>query len=380
MIKRLLLYISGALVLLLSSCDKDSDPKVPENSGVVQSTLLYAVNYNNLSGDLVSNKNQIIEALKKLPEGKYEYLVYQTIDQKSAGLFRAVSGENANFEQVVTYDRETLSTDPKRLAQVIADSRAFSEVEERDLFFWGHGWSWTPTANRERTFDLKNPKYYGGDNFSSDWMDIDEMALAVPEGVYDLIWFDCCYMGNIETIYQLRKKANYIVAYPTEIWSFGLPYHLVVPNLLSDNRDIVKAAEALYNYYDGYAVTVSVMDMSKIDELASSCKAIYASTTVRPQDYTLLNYSRHAPKYYDLRQYARECASLSGHSELIPALDKAMSNFMVYTAASERDFSNRIIPKENYSGVSTHYFINDPTDQSFESTFYRSLDWFKAVY
>lgn len=378
--RRYLLYlITSILSFIFFSCDDDKNNDLPEKTGIAQSTLLYAVNDNNLAGDLITNKKQIINALQGLPKGMYEFLVYQTIDASTTGLFRAVSGPEAEFTQIITYDRSINSTDPDRLAKVIADSRTVSDVKKRDLFLWGHGHAWSPKSNTKSVANIKEPKYYGGDNYNKDWMDIDEMALAIPDGLYGIIWFDCCYMSNIETVYQLRNKAHEIVAYPTEIIQFGLPYHLILPHILSARPDITKAAEALYNYYkDSYPVTVTVMDMSNIEPLAQICKAIYSEVKVKPNAYELLNYSRSFSKpYYDLRQYARECARLNEKDYLITQLDNAMNAFVTYTRATPKGFSGAPIPAESYSGVSTHYYVDD---SSSTSDFYRSLDWFKAVY
>ncbi|MDE6297447.1 MAG: hypothetical protein K2L89_06325, partial [Muribaculaceae bacterium] len=352
-----------------------------------QVTLLYTVNKNNLASALTLNKQQVLTALEKLPSDKYVVLLFQTFSKEDenrqnvevAGLFKAVSGPHPEFTLVKEYSRSILSTDPQRIKEVVDDALSF-EGEKRNLFFWGHGMAWTPSfsshetrANAKESFSftetgLSSPivESFGGDNNSVDWADIDEIRDALPDGAFDTIWFDCCYMSNIETIYELRNKCRWMVAYPTEIAARGLPYDLVLPYILDKSYDLKSAAKALFDYYilNKTTVTVTVMDMNKIDALASACRAIYNSGYNTPKEYGLQNYSRtKSSPFYDLGQFAREYAQANDAEELIPALNKALDNLIIYTDASEKGFDYKVIVKENFSGISTHFFKNDESEK-----------------
>lgn len=51
----------------------------------------------------------------------------------------------------------------------------------------------------------------------SNWMEIDELAEALPDHVFDFIMFDACYMASTESSLCFRDKADYILASPTEV-------------------------------------------------------------------------------------------------------------------------------------------------------------------
>ena len=47
-------------------------------------------------------------------------------------------------------------------------------------------------------------------------MEIDDLAKGLPDDLFDFILFDACYMASVECTYELRNKAEYILASPTE--------------------------------------------------------------------------------------------------------------------------------------------------------------------
>ena len=101
--------------------------------------------------------------------------------------------------------------------------------------------------------------------------------MPLPDGCFDFIWFDCCYMSCIELAYQLRHKTRYFVAYPTEVYSPGLDYSAAIPELLKPVADLPAAAKTIYDYYTyrvSYApaaVTIGVFDLSVIEEGGRCC-------------------------------------------------------------------------------------------------------------
>lgn len=402
--KKILSSLLLLLILFLSGCVESKEPPTPapeptptpSYSESKQVTLVYAVNRNNLSSALDVNMRQMTDALQGMEAGENTILVFKTFMKETedntkvemAGLYKAVSGPDAEFVLQKEYSRDLLSTDPVRMKEVIEDALE-EKGEIYNLFFWGHGMAWTPYfSSHENTRgvtiieneNIPEVSAFGGDNNNKDWADIDEIKSAVPDGKFETIWFDCCYMSNIETVYELRDKCNWMVAYPTEIAAAGLPYHEVLPYVLTYPQNLKGGAEALYNYYNANrtAVTVAVMDMSKIEDVAKACKAVYNSGEERPKSYGLQNYSRSSSNpYYDLGQYVREYAEANNAETLITDFVQAMDKFVVYAIASERDFNYKPIVASNYCGVSTHLFTGSSTEKE---NYYRNLDWYSATY
>ena len=129
---------------------------------------------------------------------------------------------------------------------------------------------WTPAPGAEVT------RAYGEKNVQ---FNITEIADAIEQSdiSLDYILFDACFMSNIETIYDLRGSANYIIASPCEIMGRGFPYERTLPHLFVDNgmnSDYIKAAESYYKYYrDEYigsarCGSIAVIDCSEVEALA----------------------------------------------------------------------------------------------------------------
>ena len=61
----------------------------------------------------------------------------------------------------------------------------------------------------------------------------------------DYILFDACYMGNVETAYELKDVTDFLVASSMEISSMGVPYRQAAPYLLG-SPDYEKICQTYY--------------------------------------------------------------------------------------------------------------------------------------
>lgn len=414
--KRALIFCVGTLSLMMVfvGCGDSNDGPVPEEDSVKRCVLLYAVASNNLYGNLVSDKSEILEGMRDLNLSGLSMMVYQvTPDMDSetgipepAQLLevrRNADGE-CEYVKVREYSRDLYSTDPERISEVIEDVRAMKKADKYGLILWSHGTGVDPATSLHRstagqlivsdgicvTKEIpvlysfgsdRNPALGGG---YYDEINIDELADAIPDGMFDFIWFDACYMAGIETAYELRDKCDILVAYPTEVYTPGMPYDETMTYILRESPDLEKAAEVFFNYYaqnpsSSYrTATVAVMNMDAIEKVADYCKAIYAEGELPPADI-LQCYSRSSyGPFYDFGQYTRlmNTSSTSGVSD--NDFDAAMERFITYKAATERDFRGVAISQENYSGVSCYRFSE--RDNSAKGDYYRTLDWYKRVY
>ena len=200
------------------------------------------------------------------------------------------------------------STDPKVLREVIDYVRDNYKAESYGLVMWSHGTGWIPTrklhyvapnlnympardGNGRHGSALEIQRYpwsaqtkaFGWENIKGNppyvCMELDEMANAIPDGLFDFIAFDACYMGNVEVAYALRKKARYIVSSAYEIVSYGFPYHLVTSDLLEGN--LIKVCREFNSYYNNFKdwqqmAGISLVRTEGLDSLASCFKKIVA--------------------------------------------------------------------------------------------------------
>jgi hypothetical protein len=61
---------------------------------------------------------------------------------------------------------------------------------------------------------------------------------------------DACLMGSVEVAYELRNKADFIIASPTEVIYMGYPYDRIIPELTRKQPDLKKVASDYFNFYN----------------------------------------------------------------------------------------------------------------------------------
>lgn len=393
---------------LLQSCQQEDPDTIPTDDSIKRVVLAYCVNDNDLYTDIVKNQQGMLQALKQAGNPNYAVLVYKMYTEEGSavrkpGLFMAQSGKaDAEFELIKKYNTSEYAVDVDRFSEVLDYVSKMFPLAQRTLFLWGHGSAWVPMftskqsvaaqtrsaaiGDKEMTItdeEILDNHAFGGDNNRKYWMDIDDMAEAIPDGMFDSIWFDCCYMSNIETLYELKGKCQTIVAYPTEIWGEGLPYNLALPYILKDVPDFHKAAQQLYDYYNNRksAVTVAVVNMNHIEDVARAARVLMNYGVEKPSVSKLTNYSRDTNyPYYDMTQYVRAYANANGMDD-IEAFKQAMDNFVTFKRASDVDFNGKTIPANDYSGISIHdIHVQKGNISAKEKQYYTTLKWYKTVW
>ena len=218
---------------------------------------------------------------------------------------------------------------------------------------------WTPAPGAEVT------RAYGEKNVQ---FNITEIADAIEQSdiSLDYILFDACFMSNIETIYDLRGSANYIIASPCEIMGRGFPYERTLPYLFKNNgtaTDYVGAAESYYKYYrDEYSSSsrsgsIAVYDLSEVEALRDATKEIVKSAREEYNTESLQTYEGQPHHYfYDFGEWANVVATdNSALSAFNAQLNKTViAKFTLdsfYTAFGS--YGTRPINLDVYSGVTT---------------------------
>lgn len=390
---------------ILVSCSHNDEP-VSKPKEAKRTVLVYAIASNNLWSDFRSDRAEMLNGLENVNLDDKRLLVYwvspthglseddkdpETGNPFPPALYEVerdkTTGE-LSFVILKTYTRSVYSTDPKRMSAVIADAMAAAPSQRYGLVLWSHGLGWLPATHTTRSSDVSTRRGPALHSFGYDEelqgigeMDIDELASAIPDNMFDYIWFDACYMTGIETIYQLRNKCETLVGYPTEIWSGGMPYEMVIGTLMSEDPNLSEAADKVFEYYAsaGWPATVSVISMSGIEQLADAVKDIYAHgvTLDYEEIYALQYYSRNTKyPFYDLGQYTLKLAEKLPE-EYTVALRSALDKTVIYKAITPLSFDRRPFSQEAYSGLSTHVWRGDGSDAE---TFYSTLDWYQRVY
>ncbi len=364
--------------LLITSCQQDG-PDTPE-APVKRTILVYMVASNSLG---VNRRDQmdLDEMDRAVEHGELNgcrLLVYRIgPDDDIPLLFEIKKGwrGTAEHQTLVTYDgTKGASVTAARMSQVIADAKRLAPARDYGLILWSHGTGWAPSLT---TRAAAPRRVFGEDNGST--MALDQLAAAIPVGAFSWIYADVCYMGCVEVAYQLRSRCRYFVGYPTEIPGRGMPYELTLPYLCADQAQLDKACQETFDYYDiqtGANRTFSavVVDCSYLDQLASVCRLIQMSSPVQPSLSTLQCYNLNGYHFlYDFMQYYLEMADMSLGARMQDIYEKTV----LYRIATPMIFNKIMIDQENFSGLSTYVLGTSP---GVNDNYYRTLDWFHAVY
>lgn len=388
--KLITLLLSIASVMMLNSCRHTSEPE--EDTHTQRTVLLYAIASNNLSSDLLYDEQEMLDAAKKIKNlGKgVRFLIYSVASKSAteATLKELIPTPNGNvdFKTLKSYDRETFSTDPARMREVISDASELAGADKYGLILWSHGTGWLPDFSDHKT-ESPQKRSFGMDKYGTqtDYCDILELEEAIPDRMFDYIWFDLCYMMGIEVCYQLRDKCDWIAGYPTEDWSTGMNYDSTLPMLLAPDPDLIGAAKSFFDHYNdrGMAATVTLARTSGLDELAEAAAAVYSAGRRPSSSIGMQNYSRlkgNGQQLYDFGQYTdRYLDGMdSTESELLKErFDEALRNVVVYGACTAKDFNNQPnFNPDNYSGFSCHFA---GTSGLMEEAYYRELAWSEAT-
>ncbi len=400
--KRILQYFPIFFLIfgLVSGCTSESpDPAPSPSSPEAKRTLLiYAVATNSLSTALSGDMAEMRKAAPSVEGlGKDVNVILYRLDYTAGPALYELDAASSDFVKIKDYDRGQFSTDPKRIAQVIADVKKLRPAEKYGLVMWSHATGWSPDFS---THSSEVKRSFGQDKYGgiSDSTDLDELASVIPSDTFDFIWWDCCYMGSIEVAYQMRGKCDFMAAAPSEVPGNGMPYHITLPMLASASPRIAEAAAEYFNFYklqseglslrDRTPSSIAVYDMREIEGVAEAAAHIYKEGEM-PDESVLQNYARRPNgPFYDFGQYTRlYTQGMAGGDAALLAFNAAMGRFVIagyctpynfncWTATSYTDPSWYTWDTDIYSGVTCHY--PDPSTVA-EEEYYRSLDWWQRV-
>jgi len=270
-------------LLFMVSCERTQELR----TDTTKTLLVYMAADNNLTYQASRNINLMRSSMGTDMEFA-NLLVY--VDRQ--GLKPALLHiHDYRIDTIRVYD-ELDSTDPAVLKEVIDDVVNNWKAESYGLLLWSHGMSWIPEPQMHAVAgnlgwtsmrDGPRTKTFATENLPNDaytCMELDELADAIPDGVFDFIAFDACYMGSVEVAYALRNKAQYIVSSSCEIIDEGFPYETVTRDFINGN--LLKMCSEFYSAYNrkgGWYQTasISLVNTYGLDSLARCFKKIVAT-------------------------------------------------------------------------------------------------------
>ncbi|MBP3517424.1 MAG: hypothetical protein J6K31_03250 [Parabacteroides sp.] len=362
------------LGLGLASCsEKEPEPQP------VRTVLVYLLANNSLDSFAGPNIDSMIAGAAGQNLNGGNLIVYYAPKNANPELLQ-IKEENGKVNKfhLKEYEKRN-SADPDVMRSVIREVVSQYPADSYGLVLWSHGTAWLPSDYQNRL------KAFGQDG--SNWMEIDELAKGLPDHLFDFILFDACYMASVECVYELRDKADYILASPTETLADGWPYAEIIPQLFATDLPLEKVCETFYDYYLNYAnpyATVSLTKTSELEALKDAVRAILADKT-EEELYQLdlsqmqrLEYLYKSPgMLYDMADYIRQLATDEQYARFQTCIQKALV-YKAYTKEAFYAAPYRAYPINSYCGLTA--FVPQASLPKILDWYKERVSWYRAVY
>lgn len=229
-------------------------------------------------------------------------------------------------------------------------------------------------------------RFFGSVSLMDNALNVATLAEGIKQSGLKMqyILFDACYMGNVETAYELKDVTNYLISSSSEIMAAGLPYKTLWSYLNSATPNYSSIVSTTVNFYKGTSepyCNLAAIDCRQLDKLASVMKEINTKCSL-DSDMTLSSLQPldgFSPNlFYDLTTYV-DSLHPSGYlkdqfnAQMQLTVKAAQSTDYVYTALQS---SNNEIEVKNYSGLT----ISDPSLHSVAIKGREKTGWWKATH
>ena len=272
---------AAAAAVLMSCTAQGTVSSVSETSRDGSWTLcLYLCGSN-----LESRQGWATKTLRELQDSDIPENVTVIIQAGGAGKWRSEDvkrdGQRLLVKDGRLFDVGTAEAGSMGEAAVLADFLEFCQSgypsEHTAVVFWDHGGG----PLRGVCFD---------ENAAYDSLTLEELSEALERGVearngflYDIVGFDACLMGSLETAVALSGKADWMVASEEIESGAGWDYTPVVAAMGSDEADARTVAAAICDGYKAKAagrrkdaaVTLAALDLSCLPDLTKAMEDVY---------------------------------------------------------------------------------------------------------
>ncbi len=369
------IMIFAAMVLVVS-CERNPSGKGDYKRVV----LLYMAANNNLSSFAEYNISELKAGFIPDEESKDILLVYVHLSGRNPKLVRLFkNSDDIVVEDVVAAYDDQNSANGDVLKAVLNKIKTIFPSKEYGLILWSHATGWLPQGYYNSTFQgtyFEDPykdlvKSFGEDRGVE--MEIKELKSSLPYH-FNFIIFDCCFMGGIETVYELRNKTDYIVASPTEILANGFPYRDIMSPLFQPKANLQEACRLFYEFYNAQSgvhksATIALYKTENLRQFAIVAKSIFNNhrNSISGLDMSQIQpYFRLNKRWFwDLGDLIEKIAT----PVEIQTFNVALNNVVVAKWHTEYFIDIKI---DKFSGLST--YIPNPSN-AFLDNFYRGFDW-----
>lgn len=372
------------LSMILPGCSGShaDQPEPPVTPKPQRNVLVYIVANNNLgsSGYDRADLNEMLKATEAIENGRL--FVFHSATDGTQTLLEIKEGQSV---PLITYDSSVPSVSSARMELVIKDVNSASPQSSMGLVLWSHASGWIQDG-----MEISPLRSFGSEGGRK--MNITTLQQVLEKfDKFDFIYFDCCYMSSVESLYQLRHCTDVFVGSATELPSEGMDYSLNIPCFFTQPQaDMEGAAANTFQLYDqrtgsSRSCTMSVINSSDLERLAQATSTIYShSVTGIPSGYSpqrFQNVREERCQYFDFYDYVQALAFDSEGNERYDGASVDFSHFQVIYASVvpvsyQTPYLWSAVSLDRHHGLST-YILRNNADVS--SNNYSTLSWYTDV-
>lgn len=414
------LFIIGMLAAVaLNSCSGEAEDVDSVNK---QTILVFypwtgSTNTSGLKSDLANNVDSICSGIcDRKGLNNTRVMVFFSDSYNKSTLYDLQYDEttkSVNRIPVKTYDGTSYST-ADGIAELLNEVKQDAPALNYALIIGAHGCGWTYASDWVRYPYMARPykgtttsgnldnfsgiqfgedanhpltRFFGSVSYDEAATDVSTLAEGIKKSGLKMqyILFDACYMGNVETAYELKDVTNYMIASSSEIMQYGLPYRSLWTYLNSATPNYSSIVSTSINFYkttDTPYLNLAAIDCRQMESLASVMKemnAHYTFSSTVPLD-SIQPLDGFSPNlFYDFSVYV-DSMNLSGYdkdkftAQLKKTIKAAGSTDKVFTALSSYQGSE--ITVKSYCGLT----ISDPSLHSVAIKGREKTGWWKATH
>jgi len=390
----------------LAACSKEEPGYNPP--ALADRTVLLYMPGQSLSAYYKNNIQGIHTAVTDRALGNGRMLVcWQPEKQTSAVMLEIYYDRNkrrSETKTLKTYDNFNAGS-AADVQRIFADAAELAPAQNYGLIIGCHGKAWIPASGGVLPYSLrsaepdddvwttapgaKTTRSFGDTGYE---LDITELASAIETQSFrfDYLIFDDCFMANIETLYDLRRAVDYIVASPCEVMGDGFPYDRIVPHLFEGNGVLSSLEKACWEFWNLYendwrstiayeqSGCISLAVTAQLDALAKEMRRIKDKKQAFDID-ALQYYKGNVTKlFYDLEHYVTLCCNDQGvvddfkaRMELAFPVSSRHHTASFYSAYDRRNHSINY-----YSGVS----VSEPEPSPRYAAENQQTNWYRDTH
>ncbi len=418
MIRRLTqtLCLLAIAMMALVACGDDEETVEDMNK---QTILIYMPWAGNLYEFFTENIDSIESAIvANKGTGKSRVMLYLSESPQESKLSEIVynaTTRKCERQLVKSYSGAEYTT-AEGIASILNEVKAHAEALNYAMIIGCHGTGWTfkdawnnypyrapgqrgalkasaTTAATEAGANKWDAtRFYGALENPTFQTDVNVLAEGIAQAGIKMqyILFDDCYMGNIETAYELRNATNFIIASTSEVLVFGMPYHTMWDYLCTPTPNYAAAVKEFLTFYQNYAPygeplhfgTLSAIDCREMDKVAEIMKHVNESFQLDENlRDSIQRLDGFAPVlFYDFMDYVEHVCTdplllNKMKNEMNILIKSTVSTDSIRTAVGVIPGMRFIVPKTN-CGIS----VSDPSTHPVTTRSHHRTAWYQATH